>query len=389
MIPSTSLPIRVEALTTWDQLQVSANEWNRLSQGVPFRTYEWYRAWWKAYNGLGDLLILVARTNHSPVGILPCFVERRRPLGKVLRLIGSGAVCSDQQEVICSLNEAEARQVGALFARWLSSRTTSIDPDTGARTPGFCCFEMIELEGLVANSPVNDALRDCLIKRNHVCHDQPAADTWRILLPGSTNAYLEMLSKPSRRKVRTAWKQIDEGEVQVLFVQDEADFNKVWPLFVELHQRRRKSRGDLGCFAARPFGTFLRDVAWEYLRAGKLEFVAISQGSVPLSTELAFRGDSITFAYQIGINPDRLKDNPGWIANAALIRRAIEQGQVGFDLCRGEAEYKRHLGAKPCGACSWRIVPPRFRSQLWDATLLTQSAIKDWLKSGLKLAGVR
>ena len=60
------------------------------------------------------------------------------------------------------------------------------------------------------------------------------------------------------------------------------------------------------------------------------------------------------------------------------IRRAIESGLTNFDLCRGDAEYKRHLGAAPTVCKKLRIVPPRLRSQVLNLAMTTGAAMKNW-----------
>jgi CelD/BcsL family acetyltransferase involved in cellulose biosynthesis len=64
--------------------------------------------------------------------------------------------------------------------------------------------------------------------------------------------------------------------------------------------------------------------------------------------------------------------------NAASIRRAIELGLTSFDLCRGDAEYKRQLGAAPTVCKKLRIVPPRLRSRFLNTAMTTGAAVKHW-----------
>ena len=76
---------------------------------------------------------------------------------------------------------------------------------------------------------------------------------------------------------------------------------------------------------------------------GLLDLVCVTIAKRPVAIEICFRGEPTTFAYQVGIEPDSLRENPGWLANTASIQRAISLQQTGFDLCRGDEQYKRHL----------------------------------------------
>ena len=147
--------------------------------------------------------------------------------------------------------------------------------------------------------------------------------------------------------------------IAVAIANNEATFESNWSNFTSLHQRRRQSLGQSGCFSNATFTRFLYDVAKHFHQAGLLDLVCISVDNRPIAAEICFRDRASSFAYQIGIDPDALEHNPGWLVNTASIRNAIELGLSSFDLCRGDAEYKRQLGATPTVCKKLRIVPPR------------------------------
>lgn len=250
-------------------------------------------------------------------------------------------------------------------------------------------WDLIELDGLTAEGASIGPFLQQLESRGFHCHRRVAANTWRIALPPTMEQYVQTLSKPSRRKMRTALKRLASSECEATFATTEADFDRLWPALVQLHERRRHTLGERECFSCDDFSRFLRTAAQAFRRAGALDLVCVSLAGTPVATELCFRGESTTFAYQTGVNPDALRENPGWLVNAASIQRAIELGQRAFDLCRGDNDYKRHMGAEPAPCLRIRAVPPRLRSQLWDAALVTQTTVKEWLKAGLVMTGMR
>ncbi len=390
-IVAESKSLRIGLLSSFEDAQQISSDWNRLSLGVPFRRWEWHAAWWRAYGTPHKLFVMTAHDGTRIVGIAPFFVERVHPVGSVVRFMGSGDVCSDQQSLL--VEPGYETTVSTAFAEWLLSDVkndrgaakASCDDQSLASPP----WDLLEFNGMDVHAPTMDVFLTELQASDFNCHRRSPVNTWRIPLPPTMEEYMSHLSKPSRRKVRSALKRFESCECRVTFADTDKEFAQIWPAFVLLHQRRRQSLGDPGCFTEKAFGDFLYEAANEFRRNGKLDLACITLDNKPIATELCFRGESITFAYQIGIDPDALPENPGWLVNTASIQRAIELGQSAFDLCRGDQEYKHHLGAQPhpCEEC--RVVPPKLRSQLWDAALVTQTAVKDWLKAGLSISGIR
>src|SRR5262245_39842037 len=66
----------------FDSLAADQSTWNELSQGVPFRAWEWLERWWRYY-GCGDdgrplaghelMLLAVRDEQHQLVGVAPWY----------------------------------------------------------------------------------------------------------------------------------------------------------------------------------------------------------------------------------------------------------------------------------------------------------------------------
>jgi CelD/BcsL family acetyltransferase involved in cellulose biosynthesis len=91
-------------------------------------------------------------------------------------------------------------------------------------------------------------------------------------------------------------------------------------------------------------------------------------------------GDRTLYAYQGGIDPQRLRESPGRIIMTATIKRAIERGFTEIDFLRGDEPYKATWRATPDAMRHVRVVPPtaanRVRHKLWVAS----DHMKHWLK---------
>ncbi len=104
---STMNVVRVDNL---DELAALRSDWNRLSDGVPFRRHEWLATWWHHFGPTSSfacrrelyvLCVFDGRTSESLVALAPWYIERSRTLGRVIRFLGSGIVCSDYLSVLC------------------------------------------------------------------------------------------------------------------------------------------------------------------------------------------------------------------------------------------------------------------------------------------------
>ncbi len=317
------------------------------------------------------------------IGIAPFFIANQEPLGRVLRIMGSGEACADYLSILSLSTDAD--RVAKSISDWMRQR----QDERGCCDSSLPQWDLMELDGLDSECPTLRAFLHSIESNGFGVRLSSKVNTWRLSISDSMDDYLSQLSKQSRRKIRTAIKRFDSHEFQVSIASRDDEFDAAWNQLIALHQRRRNSLGESGCFASGVFNDFLLDVAKAFFESGMLDLVSVARGECIIATELCFRGLTTTFAYQIGIEPDSLKENPGWLVNAASIRHAMRQEQSGFDWCRGDEEYKRRLGAspKPCLQC--RVVPPTFRSQIWDAALLGHTTVKEWLKTGLYVSGIR
>ena len=375
-VENLSNDVSVQVIADLQRFSDLKSDWDRVCCGIPFRTFEWHYNWWRHFGSGRSLLILAVYDAKLCIGIAPFFVERSLAVGRVVQFIGSGEVASDQQSILSMPGRCD--EVGTAVATWFATRHGAGDAGPTNAHSDVDAGDLLELDGIDATCPTLRAFVDKLEHLRFVVHDRSTVSTWRIPLPDSTDAYLAMLSKPCRRKVRTALKQFDAGGYAVSIADSEATFENNWLNFTHLHQRRRQSLGQPGCFANEAFARFLYDVAKQFHQAGFLDLVFISAAGRPIAAEICFRDRASSFAYQIGIDPDTLDHSPGWLVNAASIRHAIDLGLSSFDLCRGDAEYKRQLGATPTVCKKLRIVPPRLRSQFLNTAMTTGAAMKHW-----------
>ena len=369
-----------ERITSIDALARYIEAWNQLACGVPFRRWEWLGAWWEQFGADHELYVLaVFDPARNLIGLAPWYQEQSLTHGRVVRWLGSGDACSDYLTLLAA---PEHRSV---VAQAISDWLIRADSD---ETEGDS-WDLLKLEAVETSDRAVTELAACLSESGHAVHTRPGPNCWRVPLGGSWEEYLSTLSKPNRRKVRWADKQLQNSEhFAVRQVNGLEELEPAWRAFVDLHQRRRQSIGQPGCFSCERFGRFLRSATERLLPSGRARLLSIEKDGRTLAAELHLCDAENTYAYQVGISPDDLAENPGWLVNTASLRCAHAAGQVGFDLLRGDEPYKPHLGAEPRSTTDIRIVSRRVRSQLRSSAWLAGDALRGWIKGGLELTGI-
>jgi len=354
--------LRVQQL---DNLSLYRERWEDLADGCVFRSWTWLSTWWKHYKSLRPAqslnVLLVFDSEHGAsepeqlLAILPCYLDTSLTRGKVLRLLGDGEVCSDHLGLLVDTDNAE--QVSQAIAEYLIHQWEE--------------WDLIDLSTIDENDEALGHLDSAL--QSQGCHvsRQAGPNSWSVSLPTSWEEFLALQSKSHRKQLRRSEKRVlNTGQGVWHLAETEQDFDIAWTILVDLHQRRRISLGEPGCFASQRWADFHRDVAGQLLQTGRLRLSWLELGGQPAAAEYHLAGNHTTFAYQGGIDPDRLEEEPGRLSTIRTIQHAIEEGHLEFDLLRGDEPYKAHWRATPRPTINLQIVPPRnsarWRYQAWN-----------------------
>ena len=158
------------------------------------------------------------------------------------------------------------------------------------------------------------------------------------------------------------------------------DFERGFQIVTDLHQRRRRSLGQPGCFAAPRFAAFHAEVSRRFHELGLLRLVWTELEGRPVAAEYDFVGPGTVYYYQTGLEPEAIEENPGWLGLAGSLRRAIEEGYRTFDFLRGDEAYKSSWGAQSWPTIDMRIVAPRAAARWRHAAWRAQQRLRDWAK---------
>ncbi len=372
--------MRVHCLTSFDDLTPLAADWQRLSDGMPFRSWTWLSHWWRHYGPQSNAdrrrtqLSVLCVLDHADavVGIAPWYLHHSPVYGSVLRPLGSGEVCSDYLSVLCQPNQQEA--VADVLAEYLVN---------GTRTSGVNTlqWDLLDFDGIEATDGPMNSLIGCLEMAGCIVDRRPGLSCWRLPLPLDWESYVVGLSRNLRRDVRRLERELlDNGRAILRGVTRLDELPDAMNILVELHQRRRATLGERGCFASPRFLRFYNDVVPELFRRGLVEFHWLEIDSRPVAAEFQLVGRGTLYAYQAGIDPASIKLQPGKAIYLAILRQAIESGSRAFDFLRGDEPYKARFGAQPRPTVNYRIVPrrmlPRLRHNVWLAGKNVKQMVK-------------
>jgi CelD/BcsL family acetyltransferase involved in cellulose biosynthesis len=378
-----------QLFTTFEELTSLQDDWNTLATS-PFHTWDWIAVWWKHYGDAGrrkrdrngdaatdrQLHVLavydddksVRSAERALIGIAPFFIDRTIVKGNVLRWLGSGEVCTDHLSLICRPEHRE--QVATSVAEAL---TTSCDEwdNLDLRAVDEDDFTIVSLLAQLEE-------RECIVSR------QPADSCWVLPLPASWDEYLAAISKSHRKQLRQLERRvIESGRIEWHRVETAEQLESAWSVLVDLHQRRRKSLGEPGCFASQAFHDFHREVAARLLKRGQLRMSWLVLDGTPAAAEYHIADRAATYAYQGGVDPDRLNEEPGRLSTIMCLKRAIEEGHKQLDFLRGDEPYKAHWRAEPRQTYDYRVVPNRRLARLRGRVLSFTGTVTDWVRSSV------
>ncbi|HWB09118.1 MAG TPA: GNAT family N-acetyltransferase [Pirellulales bacterium] len=344
-----------------DERTIDSFAWNALADAVVFRQHEWLAAWWNHFRRSNDELFLltVYDERRELIGLAPWYLARERWLGRVVRFLGSGRVCSEYLTVLAA--PGTAPHVVRSLAQWLTGE-------------GAACWDLLDFDGVAQDDGLLGQLADELSLAGHSTYRRVRERTWRLCLPASWDDLLAGLSKSRRGKIRAQERKfLASGRAQVKSAVDETTRRQGLEVLYRLHQARRESLGDDGCFTMPRFERFLEDAAARLDRSGQLRLQWLEVDGQPAAVEFDLLGGDTLYYYQTGMNPELAEISPGWLLQIASLKRAISDGLAHFDFLRGDEEYKATWGAEPRPLAQVRVASrrplARLRQQLWIAAL--------------------
>lgn len=371
----------VEHVTTAAELALLADDWEGLAAGSPMLGPRWMLPWWRHYGRQRHELdrqreLAVMAVFDSPrklVALAPWFVENANLHGRSMGFLGSGEVCTDYLRIPCESGRAVE------VARVLADELIGND---GAIPAAERHWDVLDFANVDQDCPVMNGLNHELSARGALIQRVRGNTGWRVPLPATWDEYLGRLSKSHRKQIRRlSRRSLGGGHAALHEVRTSAELPVALEILAHLHRQRRHSLGDRNMFADVRFAAFHREAARALLEASQLQLSWLEVSGEPVAAEYQVRGGDVVYAYQSGIDPHRLRLEPGRLATIATIRAAIERGDRAFDFMRGDEPYKAHWRAEPRPMLSLRVWPGTacdwVRQGLWRAGQTVRALVRD------------
>jgi CelD/BcsL family acetyltransferase involved in cellulose biosynthesis len=326
--------------------------WRDLAGGVPMRQPEWLMSWWENFSPSdAELFLLSAHDGDRLVGFVPCY---RLKTERQLRLLGDGEVCTDYNGLLIARDQ-DAESLIARLSGWLLEHCR--DREIG--------WDSMYFEGIPDSDRGTRELHAALAGRGGVTLERNPMNTWCLDLPDGWEGYLARASRDTRKRLRRRLGSL--AGVQVHRVTSEESWSRYYAILIDLHQRRRNSLGEPGCFSDPRFTAFLESASLRLLELGQLQAFHLEKDGQPIAVEIGYRSPTHWYCYQGGIEPSVMDIEPGKMSNVWMMSQAESQGIQAIDFLRGDEPYKKQLKANPKPICDLWFARPGWKgiSQKW------------------------
>lgn len=342
-----------------------------LDSGGPFGRAIWWESWWRHLRPRGSQLFLLSVLEGDKLlGLAPWYIQRAYGFGRVVRCLGDGRASSDYMTICAAPSRRE--EVWREVTKWVAAEAGR-------------SWDTMILSGVSAADEQLHAFCEQVRQQDVVVDQRTVTNTWRVSLPETWEAYIDLFSKQQRNRLRrTKRDMLDSGRAVMHRVTSLADFDRGFEIQRHLHQRRRNSLGDRGCYADPKFEAFVHEANQRFLQQGKLRLQWTAVDGQPVAFDAGYVDQKGVFVYQTAFDPDWSDLSPGRLHLQASILKAIEEGYRFFDFLRGDEPYKAHFRASPIPLLETRLIAPRVLPRLGHRTWNLQKQLKGRIRATLR-----
>lgn len=355
----------VELSSELDELLAASDQWNALSEGVPFRNTAWLGPWWKHFGRDYQAFVLIARDESNKIrGLLPLYVQDAHAEFRVLRIVGDGEAFSDYSSIIC--RDEDALAVGNAMGEFLADKNE---------------WSLVQLEGVVEGDVGIVSLCRAMQKKRCAVHADTRMSTWFRSRNESWDDHLKKSGKTQRRKMRRWLEKITQlDELDKHLPESPGEAQQALESLIELHQKRWNSVGEQGSYASPIFRHFIRDCVSEFYSAGQLYLPTLQYSGKVVSGELHFLGDNRLYCYSSGFDIDHGELEPGRLLSTDTMCEIYRRDYIGVDFLRGDEPYKKRLKATPKRVLRIIIAAPAWVPKIRHAAWFKAFEVKQLMR---------
>ena len=300
--------------------------WHELVQTDPagtfFHTPAFLKLYWEEFGETPDHLLLAFAEEDDGTQVGAVAFER---IGESLRFLGGTEVTDYMGPVgVPERQDAMAKEL------WTALLTRDDWRDA-------------DLRGLPEDQPWFGLLRDAASAQGLGVREDDDGVSPFLPLPSSWDDYLAALTSKHRHEIkRKARKLVEEaGEFRIVTADDQS-LTRLLDRFVELH---RMSEGPKGVFMVPGMEIFFRRLGEAFCAQGVFRLTFIEVGGQLAAGTIGFVWGGTSYLYNSAFDRSWGSLAPGMVLVGEDIRLAIDEGCSGFDLLKGDYEYKYRFGS--------------------------------------------
>lgn len=285
----------------------------------------WLETWWDEFKPSAELALVSVYDRTEVIGIAPLQIA-----DGLASFVGNEDVCDYVDFVV------QPGREGDFFAALLPSLKRS----EAAR---------LDLKHVRPDSVVMTHFADWARGHGLSVSTQAEAVSPALDLPGTWEAYLELLSAKQRHELARKMRRLSEmGKIAYRNIE-----NDVAPAMDTFFKLFTESRRDKAAFLTPKMASFFRAIAAAMSENGLLRLGRLDLDGATIAMVMCFDYHGAIYLYNSGYDPQYDYLSAGLLCKALCIKDSIERGRKRFDFLKGNEAYKYHLGGKetPLYAC--------------------------------------
>ena len=333
------------------------HEWNELllasSSACLFLTWEWMHTWWKYLAGDRKLHIITVRAGGlliavAPLAVRPAFTRHWMP-AKALEFLGSGTAGSDFLSFLVRRGHEEIA-LGEI-AKCLAESNLMLELVRVEKTS----LPMIGLASHLRQSGW-DAV---YLTTNYCPYITLSGHTWE--------SYLNSLHSTHRSNVNKALRKLHRNfDVSLTFAKSEAERRVALDSYMQFHLARWSRQGGSSAIGDQAQIDFHQEFSAMSLDRGWLRLYTLSLDGDPAAWIYLFRFQDVCYYYQSAFDERYSQYSVGTIVLSLVIKDAIEDGALEFNLLHDDDEYKYLWAHEEYELIRLELYPPLHVGRLYQ-----------------------
>lgn len=318
--------LALKVLQTPAELPSLQDPWNQLVErsleNIPFLTYDWLSAWWRAFAGDRQMHLVTAWRNGGLCGLAPLVYTTKKRFGRRRQILSLWANEHTNRTNFVIAKEGADEVVSAMLEHLLSDAPR---------------WDLLELGNLDAGSAATGMLLETLRAKNVAFGTEESIRSPYLTLPSNVDEVMAGLSssfrQTLRRKVRKAKKA---GDITVEAVGSAARLEDVLAISRDTWQH-----GDGTSIAStETLKRFYSELAANMAEHGWLQLAFLRRAGKSICFEYNLVYNNKLYNLKLGYRPELGRISPGLVLKYHLLEQLMGTGVREYDFLGADEHYK-------------------------------------------------